>query len=105
VDGSWSAAADLTKIKTYFAKAGPIIRGAGFKIGAYGSGLTCTELLKTGAVDYCWLANAKGWPGYNAFHASKNWTMEQGLPKKCGGKEGDFNVVNAEMRELGQFRP
>jgi|GEM_PF-2355007 len=105
VDGSWSSAADLTKIKTYFDKAAPIIRGGGFKVGAYGSGNTCTELLKTGNIDFCWLANAKGWPGYSAFFASNKWTMAQGLPKICGGKEVDFDVVNASLRDLGQFRP
>lgn len=105
VDGSWSSSTDLTKIKTYFQKAGPIIRGAGYKIGAYGSGNTCTQLLGARLVDYCWLANATGWPGYAAFKATKQWTMYQGLPKKCGGKEGDFNVVNADLRDLGQFRP
>jgi hypothetical protein len=105
VDGGWSSTEHLNAIKIYFGKAGPIVRAAGFKIGAYASGLVCTELLKAGLADYCWLANAKGWPGYQKFLASRQWTMVQQLPKVCGGKEGDFNVVNSDMRELGQFRP
>lgn len=105
VDGGWYTAADVTKIKTYFTKAAPIVRAAGYKMGAYGSGMVCTELLKAGLTDYCWLSNATGWPGYQAFHATKQWTMVQKLPVKCGGKDVDFNVVNNEMREIGSWRP
>jgi hypothetical protein len=105
VDGSWSSASQMASIKTYFTKAGPIIRAGGYKVGAYGSGTVCTELLKTGLADFCWLSNATGWPGYQAFQATKQWTMVQKLPTNCGGKNVDFNIVNAEMRDIGAFRP
>lgn len=105
VDGSWSSATQITAIKAYFQKAGPIVRGAGFKIGAYGSGKTCTELLNSGLADYCWLANATGWTGYSTFKATNRWTMVQTLPKNCGGKNVDFNTVNTAMRDIGSWRP
>ncbi len=105
VDGSWNTSAQLSSIKVYFGKAAPLIRAGGYKIGAYGSGKVCTELLATGLADFCWLANATGWPGYAAFKATKDWTMVQTLPRNCGGKNVDFNLVNAELRDLGQFRP
>lgn len=105
VDGSFSTAANVAAVKAYFGKAGPIIRGAGYKIGAYGSGKTCTELLDSGLADYCWLANATGWTGYATFKATNRWTMVQKLPTDCGGKEVDFNVVNTAMRDIGSWRP
>lgn len=105
VDGGWSSAKDLASIKAYFAKAGPIIRAGGYRIGAYGSGLVCTQLLSSGAVDFCWLANATGWPGYQDFYATKTWTMVQKLPQDCGGKNADFNVINPDLAQLGEWRP
>ncbi len=105
VDGDWTASSQLAAIKTYFSKAGPLVRAGGFKVGAYGSGFICTELLKSALVDYCWLADAKGWTGYASFYASGEWTMAQKVPQDCGGKNVGFDVVNASMRDLGQFRP
>lgn len=105
VDGGWNSAADLAKVKTYFTQAAPRIRAGGYKVGAYGSGMVCTELLKTGLADLCWLANATGWPGYAAFKATNQWTMTQTLPRNCGGKNVDFNTVNAAFREIGEWRP
>lgn len=94
VDGSWNKSAEITAIKSYFKKAGPIIRGAGYRIGAYGSGLTCRYLLDEKLVDQCWLANATGWPEYQKFKDTNRWTMVQSLPKTCGGMKTDFNVVS-----------
>jgi hypothetical protein len=105
VDGGWTAAKDLAAIQGYFAKASPLVRAGGFKVGAYGSGLVCSKLLGSGLVDFCWLSNAKGWPQYQAFLATNQWTMVQHLPQDCGGKNVDFNVVNADLRDLGAFRP
>lgn len=105
VDGGWSSAADLKAIDTYFSKAAPLIRTAGFRVGAYGSGLVCSRLLAAGLIDFCWLANATGWPGFKALLSSNQWTLKQSLPKDCGGKNVDFDVANAAMRDLGGFRP
>jgi len=105
VDGGFGSSQEIAAINTYFGKAGPLVRAGGYKIGAYANGQVCTELLKAGLVDYCWLANATGWPGYTSFYNSKNWTMTQGLPKDCGGINVDFDVVNANMRDIGAFRP
>lgn len=105
VDGSFSTAANVTAVKAYFGKAAPIIRGAGYKVGAYGSGNTCKVLLDAGLTDYCWLANATGWTGYSTFKATNRWTMVQKLPTDCGGKNVDFDEVNPSMREIGAWRP
>ncbi|MGZ3649857.1 MAG: glycoside hydrolase domain-containing protein [Bdellovibrionota bacterium] len=105
VDGDWGSTSELAAIKAYFGKAAPLVRAAGFKMGAYGSGLACTELMKAGLIDHCWLANATSWPGYSSFLATNTWAMKQGLPRDCGGKNVDFDVANPAIRDLGQFRP
>jgi hypothetical protein len=105
VDGGWSTTAELTAIKTYFAKSAAIVRAAGYKVGVYGSGLTCTQLKAAGSVDYCWLANAKSWPNYSTVLATDDWVLSQKLPQNCGGKNVDFDVMNTRARDLGQFRP
>jgi hypothetical protein len=105
VDGGWSTSAELSAIKTYFAKAAALVRAAGYKVGVYGSGLACTQLKAAGSVDYCWLANAKGWPNYGAVLASDDWVMLQKLPQDCGGKNVDFDAMNSKARDIGQFRP
>jgi len=96
VDGSWGAS-EHPKFRAYFGKASPIIRKAGYRVGAYGSGLTCRVLLDEGLVDQCWLANATGWPEYTRFKATNKWTMVQSLPKVCGGMKTDFDVVNKSL--------
>jgi len=78
------------------------------QIGVYGSGLVCSMLQETKLVDYCWLANATGWPGYVDFEASKRWVLKQHLPTRkadCFGVEVDLNSGNAATVEFGQWRP
>jgi hypothetical protein len=104
VDGGWSRAADLEKIKTYFQTAKPIINRAGFKMGAYGSGLACKMLLDHDLAEFCWLSNATSWPGFQDFYRSQRWSMRQTLPRTCAGFEADFNVVNPRHSDFGQFR-
>ncbi len=100
VDGDFPSA----PVKAYFGKAAPLIRALGYKIGAYGSGQTCTLLLDAKLIDSCWLANAKGWAGYQKFLVSSRWVMAQEMPKNCGGINVDFNTVNTALESLGSFR-
>jgi len=94
VDGEFHLASEQASVKTYAVEFSKVTRDLGKKVGAYGSGLTCKNLMAAGLIDYCWLANATGWSGTKEFAATGKWSLRQGLPKKCGGKEGDFNVVN-----------
>lgn len=103
VDGGWSSAKDIASVKAYFASANAVLRPAGYAVGVYGSGLVCTELRKEGLADHCWLAAATAWPGYSAYLASRQWVMVQSLPQNCGGKNVDFNQVNAEAGDFGQW--
>jgi hypothetical protein len=85
--------------------------GRKFKIGAYGSGLVCERLLSAKLVDYCWLSQSQGWPGYQKFYASGKWSMAQKMTTRCKilrfeGAEKlnfDFNRVNPKMSDYGQW--
>ncbi len=85
--------------------------GKGFKIGAYGSGLICNHLMKEKLVDYCWLAQSTGWPGYDSFLKDKKWSLLQKEPSYCrkwklysgGPVSFDFNKVNPAISDFGQW--
>jgi hypothetical protein len=95
-------------VRAYFEEVTQTLKGSGYKIGVYGSGLVCSMLQETKLVDYCWLANATGWPGYVDFEASKRWVLKQHLPTRkadCFGVEVDLNSGNAAAVDFGQWRP
>jgi hypothetical protein len=85
--------------------------GRKFKIGAYGSGLVCQHLLAEKLVDFCWLSQSQGWPGYQKFYASGKWSMVQKMTTRCKilrfqGAEKlnfDFNRVNSKFSDFGQW--
>jgi hypothetical protein len=95
-------------VRPYFEQVAQIMKASGYKIGVYGSGLVCSQLLDARLVDYCWLANATGWPGYADFEASKRWVLKQHLPTRkanCFGVEVDLNSGSAAEVDFGQWRP
>ncbi len=85
--------------------------GRKFRIGAYGSGLVCERLLSAKLVDFCWLSQSQGWPGYQKFYASGKWSMAQKMTTRCKilrfkGAEKlnfDFNRVNSKFTDYGQW--
>ena len=92
-------------VRPYFEEVSQTMKASGYKIGVYGSGLVCSQLLDGKLADYCWLANATSWPGYADFEATKRWVLKQHLPTRkanCFGVEVDLNSGNADF---GQWRP
>jgi hypothetical protein len=100
VDGDWPDAQGLLAVKTYFEAAGKAVRLAGYKVGAYGSGKTCAAL--GGAVDFCWLANARGWSGYQEALQKGGWALKQSPPIDCAGINVDFDQAHGEF---GAWKP
>ena len=95
-------------VRPYFEEVAQTMKASGYKIGAYGSGLVCAQLLDARLVAYCWLANATSWPGYVAFEATQRWVLKQHLPthkSKCFGVEVVLNTGNAAATDCGQWRP
>jgi Rv2525c-like, glycoside hydrolase-like domain len=105
VDGGWETPDELANIKSYFTAVQAALDGKGYRIGVYGSGLVCEKLLQDGLAKLCWLANAKSWPGYNAYYNTMNWSLVQLVPADldCGGQEVDFNLTNGKDVDHGQF--
>lgn len=104
VDAEFGAASDQAAIKTYATAFAKVAKANGKQVGVYGDGLTLTNLKATGLVSYYWLSNATSWAGTSAFNTSKQWALKQGLPKKCGGKEGDFDVTNPQLPDTGSWK-
>ncbi len=65
VDGPWSNAKDMADITRYFTDVRRTVARHGnlYRVGVYGSGKVCGAILDRGLADYCWLANARAWPG------------------------------------------
>lgn len=72
VDGSWEKDTELQNTIAYFKAANDFLKPNHYNVGVYGSGLVCSRLLDQKLAEYCWLANAKSWPGYKDFFDSKN---------------------------------
>jgi len=105
VDGPWSDPDDVADIVRYFkdVRRTVAMHGNLYRVGVYGSGFICSEILDRGLADHCWLANAKAWPGYETHLASGRWVMRQLNPGRCGDREVDFNLVPRETANFGEF--
>ena len=101
----------LPFVDRYFRAVNAEMKGKGYRVGAYGSGLVCSHLLAQKLVDLCWLAQSSGWPGYDEFRASKTWSLVQQKSTACKswkyrGVETvrfDFNRVNPAKPDFGQW--
>jgi len=119
----------LPYVVKYFARIASVFKrssdagGSSYKVGVYGSGLVCEELLKkTGLVTDCWLAQSVGWPNYDPYRKSGEWSLLQKNPTYCGTwvnirdknrtgsrnkksqVEFDFNFVRPDKADFGQWK-
>ena len=105
VDGPWHEAAEVSAILSYFQAVNDALAGAGYRIGVYGSGLICQKATGAGLASLCWLSNAKSWPGYQTAIAAKTWAIRQDTPVHCAGRDLDFDHLNPDLPDVGQFAP
>jgi hypothetical protein len=87
-----------------------------YKIGVYGSGLVCEEMMKRpDLVTDCWLAQSVGWPNYDSYRNSKKWSLLQKNPTLCPKPPWvnirtsdrvafDFNFVRPGTADFGQWK-
>lgn len=54
---------EIADVVAYFDVVGPIVCDEGWRVGVYGSGLVCGSV----SAEFTWLANAKGWHGYQGW--------------------------------------
>lgn len=76
-----------------------------YRIGVYGSGLTCQMLLDAYLIDLTWISCSTGWQGSKAFVAAGKHNLLQHLPKTIAGLDTDPNEINPAHSNIGDFVP
>jgi hypothetical protein len=80
------------RLLIYFHTVNRIVEGAGYLLGAYGSGDALALLREQDLVDFTWLSASRGYAGSSVFHNSgewhlfQNWTDVKWFTKTVGGK-------------------
>lgn len=84
----------------YFKTIRAAFAGSGYRVGVYGSGLVCQSVKNAGLADSTWLAQSKGWVGYQEWllHAD----MVQGPEQKLDGLEVDTDTAQGN---IGDYVP
>jgi hypothetical protein len=103
VDGNWQSGYQLDNIVNYFREVNAVLRGAGYRVGVYGSGLVCGILQTNELADLCWLGAPTSWPQYYDYYTTRKWRLLQLPTAQCGGRSVDFNLVNGANTDYGQF--
>ena len=75
----------------------------GYRIGIYGSGLTCQSLLDARLVEHTWLSQSRGWRGTPEFDASGLWNLKQLPATTICGIGIDPDEVNPNNPNFGAF--
>jgi hypothetical protein len=103
VDGGWKSPFQLENIISYFREVKARLAWAGYRVGAYGSGLICNTLLANSLAGLCWLAAPITWPEYLEYYRTKQWKLVQLPTTRCAGRSVDFNLANGTGADYGQF--
>ena len=104
VDGDWESDAEQATIQAYFQAARAKVAAAGYRVGVYGSGLTCKNLKAAGLADLCWLPGAV-LEGLEWSLANDGWRLWQQKQSLCGGVDIDLDRINRWQPDVGQFTP
>ena len=93
-----AASSDIAGAITDYFKAIAETIGTQYVVGVYGSGNTCTAILKSGHAKLAWLAQSTGWGGYHSF---SDWAIKQGAEQSVCGLNSDLDEAQGEF---GAFR-
>lgn len=74
-----------------------------YRVGVYGSGLTCRTILDKKLADFSWLSQSRGFRETPAFRASNRWNLLQLMPDTLCGVGVDPDIVNPAKPDFGQF--
>lgn len=80
-------------ITGYFRAIGLAVAGS-YEVGVYGSGATCTAIMKAGLAKYAWLAQSSGWDGYQTFDG---WVIKQGAEQSVCGLNSDLDEAQGDF--------
>lgn len=93
-----AAQSDIAANITAYFEAIAAAIGTQYVVGVYGSGDTCTAILKSGHARLAWLAQSTGWGGYHGFN---DWVIKQGPEQSVCGLNSDTDVAQGNF---GAFR-
>lgn len=74
-----------------------------YRVGVYGSGMTCRRLLEAGLVELTWLSQSRAFQGTAEFRASNRWNLLQLLNEPLCGIQVDPDIVEPGKPDYGQF--
>lgn len=103
VDDEFETDAEQAAVNNYAVAFAEVVRKSGYKLGAYGAGHTLRKLLSSKLVEYAWISQSTGFKGSKDFYESGRWSLKQEMPSDCGGINVDFNIVNPEKPNFGQW--
>lgn len=83
-------------IVPYFVVLAPLIRAAGYRVGAYGNGAACAALLDAKVIDLAWLWGVRESNGSPAFLASNRWAIHQHQPSTLFGLSVDTDDIKGD---------
>lgn len=94
VDFDPSAAEVEGPVRSYAQNFSSLVRAEGFRVGAYGSGLTLRVLLRANLIDLAWLSMSTGFRESKTF---TRWNLKQVKDRNCGGINCDFDYVQGDI--------
>lgn len=107
VDADLSQTVIENNVSAYFrgVKEEMASQGRSFRIGVYGSGLTCRTLMKKGLVQVPWLSMSRLFKGTKDFFESDDWMLRQ-IPLDKSHPSGfsfDRNLMRVDPSQIGAF--
>ena len=100
-DTDFSAGQISSLAVPYFQEIGGTFADGLYRIGVYGSGLTCETLKDKGLVDLTWIAGSKGWTAYSQWVAKAD--IVQTVDANLGGISDDSDLAQSE--DIGDYVP
>lgn len=101
VDTDESPSQEQSLVLPYFHSIKQTDMGDGeYRIGVYGSGLTCSTVKNAGLCDLTWLAGSTGWTNYSTWKAKAN--MVQTVDANVAGVPDDSDVAQGD---IGDYTP
>jgi len=97
VDYNATASDIAGNITAYFKAVAAALSGV-YTVGVYGSGATCSAMLKAGLAHLGWLSQSTGWDGYSQF---STWVIKQGPEQAICGLNSDSDIAHGDF---GAFR-
>lgn len=74
-----------------------------YRVGVYGSGLTCRMVLASQQAELAWLAQSTGFQEYQSFLKSGAWHLSQQMPAAIQGLDCDPDDINPNQSDCGTF--